>query len=259
MTSERSGDVFFACDVGNSRAAFSLVAGGRIRQVVRVPLAGLEGLAAALRLDPSAAETALAAPLVVTSVNPAATERLKAVAAAITSGPLLLARRDFAIAMEALVERPEAVGVDRLLAALAAREQVGRPVIVVDVGTAATVDAVDAEGRFIGGSILPGPSLGAWSLHQRTAALPEVDLSAPPAPQAIGRDTVSAIRGGILLGMAGAVERLVAEQQAVLGGRAKVVGTGGGLALIADRLRCLDHVRPDLVLEGLVSAYLASR
>jgi len=184
-------------------------------------------------------------------------DRLRALAAGLTRGPLLLARTDFPVPIATSVDHPEQVGVDRLLAALAAWGDGGGPVIVIDVGTAVTVDTVDAAGRFLGGSILPGPSLAARALRQGTASLPEVDLAAAPPAGAIGRDTESAIRAGLVLGAAGAVERLVAEQRRALGGQATVVATGGGLDLLRGALGCIDDVRPDLVLEGLVTAWHA--
>ena len=255
MTPAADGDILFVCDIGNTRAAFGLVVGDRVEQVVRVPLDALDGLAASLRLDPAASSRMQAAPVVVSSVNPSASETLRALAAGFTSGPFLLAGRDVPIPIETAVDHPEKVGVDRLVEALAAHRAAGGAAIIVDVGTAITVDAVDAAGRFLGGSILPGPSLGAWALRQRTAALPEVMFTADaPPPEVIGRNTEAAIRAGLTVGTAGAIERLVADQQTVLGGSARVVATGGGLDIIRPLLGCLDEVRPNLVLEGLVAA-----
>jgi len=251
-------DILFACDVGNTRAALALVVGGRIEQVVRVPVGAIDGLADCLRLDSAAAATPRAAPIIASSVNPSATERLRAVAAQLTSEPFLLARTDFPVPLETAVEHAERVGVDRLLAVLAAKGSGGRAVIVVDVGTAVTIDAVDAAGRFLGGSILPGPTLGAWALTQQTASLPEVNLSDESTPaDPIGRNTESAIRSGLVLGTAGAVERLIAEQREMVGHDARVVATGGGLDLLRPALECIDEVRPNLVLEGLVAAWHA--
>ena len=252
MTQSTPESTLLACDVGNTRAGIALVRSGRIGQTVHVPLAGLGGLAACFRLDTAGRSEF---PVIVSSVNPQATESLRKMVGQFTSGPFLVARQDFPVPIETSLAEPEAVGVDRLLAALAAWESVRGAAIVVDVGTAVTVDAVDGEGRFLGGAIFPGPSLGAWALHERTAALPEVSLDAPVA--AVGANTESAIRSGLVLGAAGAIERLVAEQREVLGPSARVLATGGGLCHLAGLLTCLDEVRPDLVLEGLVAAYLA--
>jgi len=254
MSDNASDSTLFACDVGNTRVGIALVRDGQIRQTVRVPLAGLSGLATCFRLDSSSSAERTTSPVIVSSVNPEATESLRKMVGQFTSGPFLVARQDFPVLIETAVDQAEAVGVDRLLAALAARELVRDAAIVVDVGTAMTVDAVDAGGRFLGGAILPGPTLGAWALHQKTAALPEVALDAPIG--AVGANTEEAIRSGLILGAAGAIERLVAEQRKALGSEVRVLATGGGLFHLASVLTCFDEVRPDLVLEGLVVAYL---
>lgn len=247
----------FACDVGNSRVALAIVQDGRLQRVVRIPHAALAGLADVLAADPSSAQLS-AAPVVTSSVNPAAVREVRTLVARITRGPFLLAREDFPIPILTAVDAPDRVGMDRLLAALAAHQETKSATIIVNVGTALTVDAVDADGRFLGGAILPGPTLAARSLHANTAALPEVPLAAEAAPpDAVGRNTDAAIRAGIVLGTAGAVERLVAEQRRRIGAKTPVVATGGGLDVLRPALSVVDTVRPDLVLEGLVAAYLA--
>jgi type III pantothenate kinase len=261
-------DYLWACDVGNTRVGLALVLAGRLTSVVRVPVGGLDGLVDCFR---ASGESPAAVPVIVSSVNPAAAEKLRALVTAFTTGPFLLAGRDFPIPIETAVRQPDRVGVDRLLGALAARppEKNGRAVIVVGVGTAITVDAVAAAGRFLGGAITASPVLAAWALHERTAALPKIDLSGgwhgpaqtghedepAGAPNSIGDDTESALRAGLVLGAAGAIERLVADQRRLLAVPARVVATGGGLPVLRSALSCLDEVRPDLVLEGLVLAY----
>ena len=256
MTPRDDSGLCFACDVGNSRVALAIVQAGRLASVVRMPHAALGGLADVLAADPVAMQLS-AAPVVVSSVNPGVARQVQQLIARITRGPFLLARQDFPIPIPAAVDAPDRVGMDRLLAALAAHRQVKSATIIVNVGTALTVDAVDAEGRFLGGAILPGPTLAARSLHANTAALPEVPLAAAATPEAVGRNTEEAIRAGVVLGAAGAVERLVAEQRRLLGAKTPVVATGGGLDLLRPALSVIDVVRPDLVLEGLVAAYLA--
>ena len=249
-------DIFMACDIGNSRAAFGLVVDGRVDRVVHVPLVALEDLAVTLQIDPTISGSMHRAPLVVCSVNPQATERLRRLAPEITRGTMIVARDEFPVPVRAAVDFPERVGVDRLLAGLAAHRHAGGACVVVDVGTAMTVDAVDAGGTFLGGHILPGPTLAARSLHHYTAALPEVPFvhgDRPPEP--VGRNTEAAIRAGLVHGLAGAVDRLVRCTRDALGGDAPVVATGGGLEIILPACTSLGDVRPNLVLEGLVAAY----
>lgn len=159
------------------------------------------------------------------------------------------------------VDRPGEVGPDRLVNAYGAARLHGAPVVVVDCGTATTVDAVDANGAFVGGAIAPGMLLGMEALAAGTARLPRVDARAQET--AIGRDTASAIRAGTVLGHRILVEGLVARARAELataaGGsldasRIPAVLTGGLAALPwARTVEGIDVVDPDLTLRGLIA------
>jgi type III pantothenate kinase len=145
---------------------------------------------------------------------------------------------------------PERVGADRLLGAWTARELFGAPVIVVDVGTATTLDVVDGGGGFVGGAILPGPALAIRSLGSDTALLPSV---LPRLPErAIGRDTVEAIQSGVVLGHLAAIEGLLALiiDELDMAGRPAVVLTGGGSTALGS-IDGVDTVEADLLLRGL--------
>ena len=154
------------------------------------------------------------------------------------------------------VDRPAEVGPDRLVNALAAARLHGTPAIVVDIGTATTVDAVGADGAFLGGAIAAGPELSLAALASRTAKLPHVGLAG--TPRAIGRDTAEALRSGAVHGQVGAVRELidrVRDELATLaqGGRPVVLLTGGGSRLPwAAGIAGVDVVDPDLTLRGLL-------
>ncbi len=145
------------------------------------------------------------------------------------------------------------LGVDRIAAAAAAAEIFpGQDVIVVDAGTAVTVDHVDSTGTFRGGNIAPGLSLQLDSLHSHTARLPQVNIPRHPSPhpRLTGTDTPSAILAGCLTGIAGAVEYVA--RRIVPGSLPAVVVTGGNSRLIAPYLADLNAVtQPDLVDKGL--------
>ncbi len=163
------------------------------------------------------------------------------------------------------VDRPGDVGPDRLVNAYAAARLHGAPVVVVDCGTATTVDAVDASGAFVGGAIAPGMLMGMEALAAGTARLPRVD--ARPQEAAIGRDTMSAIRAGTVLGHRILVEGLVARARAELAAtagwkpranRIPAVLTGGLAALPwARTVEGIDVVDPDLTLRGLIAFHLS--
>ncbi|MDE2888219.1 MAG: type III pantothenate kinase [Gemmatimonadota bacterium] len=155
--------------------------------------------------------------------------------------------------IDVAVEKPEAVGVDRLLAAGAAFRRVGGSVIVVDAGTALTVDLVSSAGCFMGGTISPGLKAMANALSSGTSLLPEVNLAAPAS--ALGRDTRECIRAGVLFGAAGAVDRVVEELSDAADRPPRVVLTGGDAHVLSPFLKSTHDSEPDLVLRGLACAF----
>ena len=152
-----------------------------------------------------------------------------------------------------LIDYPAEIGADRILNALGARTLHGAPCIVVDFGTATTFDAISREGDYVGGAIAPGLGIAAEALFSRTAKLPRIEMTAPPA--AIGRNTVHAMQSGLVLGYVGLIEGLVARIRAELGGRAKVVATGGMAHILAEQTAVIEAVDPMLTLEGLRLIY----
>ncbi len=154
-------------------------------------------------------------------------------------------------------ETPREVGADRVVNAAAAQRLYGRPVIVIDFGTATTFDAVSREGDYLGGAIAPGIDIAAEALFLRTAKLPQVELTRPK--NAIGRNTVSAMQSGIIFGYIGLVEGIVASIRQELGGEARTVATGGYAEIIARETPVIEIVNPDLTLIGLRMIYDMNR
>ncbi|MBP89515.1 MAG: type III pantothenate kinase [Planctomycetaceae bacterium] len=159
--------------------------------------------------------------------------------------------------LEANVEQPERVGMDRLVAALAANRlrDPSRPAIIVDAGTAITVDLVDASGVFQGGAILPGFRLVARALASGTDQLPEADsLFASQAPTVVGKSTVDAIRSGLFWGGVGAINELVRRTTKELSTNPQLFVAGGDTGLLAEHLSGDAVFEPDLVLHGILLA-----
>lgn len=150
-------------------------------------------------------------------------------------------------------DRPQDVGADRIVDAVAAFNLYPGPSIVVDFGTATVFDAVSGEGEYLGGAIAPGIMLAAEALYQRTSQLRRVELKAPE--KAIGRNTTAAMQSGLLYGYVGLVEGMVRRFQGELSlpanGGGNVVATGGLAQLIARETRVFTEVNPDLTLVGL--------
>ena len=175
----------------------------------------------------------------------------------------LLTSADLPLAVR--LPEPDKVGVDRLLDAVAANvlREPGRPAVVVDVGTAITVDLVAADGAFCGGAILPGIAISARALSEFTDLLPLIDvadLREPPPP--VGRSTVEAMRSGLFWFAVGAVRELAARMTAEHGAGADssawteptMLITGGAGEAVAKLLGGRARLVPHLTLAGIALA-----
>ncbi len=148
------------------------------------------------------------------------------------------------------INDPGTVASDLVVAAVAAKEEYPLPCIIVDLGTATTVSAIDREARFIGCAILPGVETSLGALTERTALLPNIEIKAPPSP--IGASTVDCMRSGIVYGSAGAVDALVDrfEEASEMRG-ATVVATGGAASAIIPHCKHATRLDEVLLLKGL--------
>jgi type III pantothenate kinase len=155
--------------------------------------------------------------------------------------------------MPILYDNPSEVGADRIVNGVAAYERFGRgsgrPLIVVDFGTATTLDAITAKGEYLGGANSPAVQITADALIQRAARLPRIDVRKPA--HIVGRTTVGAMESGLFYGYVGMVEGLVRRMSDELGGHALCVATGGLASVIAPEIPLIQHVDADLTLHGL--------
>ena len=244
-----------AVDAGNSRIKFGLFE----------PADEASRLAASLAIGPEADvpwETIRGwsagrfAAGVVTGSSPAGRDRVIASWPEDLPSPEVVVDPD-RLGLVARVAEPGRVGIDRLLNAVAVNrlKRVGRAAVIVDSGTATTVDAVDGDGGFLGGAILPGFGLSARALHRYTALLPllTLDQLGPDPPDVLGTDTPSAIASGLVYGQLGAVRELVTRLCDRLGAPdAELYLTGGGGPLLAGLLDDANLV-PHLGLHGLAA------
>jgi len=146
-------------------------------------------------------------------------------------------------------DNPREVGADRVANAAAAHHLYGGPLIVIDFGTATTLDALSKEGDYLGGAIAPGIGIAAEALFERASKLPRVELI--PPEHAIGKNTVTTMQSGIIFGYVGLIEGLVTRIKQELGGEAYVVATGGLAEVIATETKVIDTVDMHLTLLGL--------
>ncbi len=165
--------------------------------------------------------------------------------------PVLVVNHEVALGVEIDFPRPQTVGADRLanaaaVADIAAR---GRPVVVVDFGTALTFDIVDDRPAYIGGVIAPGLDSMTHYLHRRTALLPRIEIREPEG--AIGKSTEHAMLSGAFHGYRGLVSEILKQIEKELGAAPKVVATGGYADLISRDLDQIDEILPQLTMDGL--------
>lgn len=161
----------------------------------------------------------------------------------------LIARASLDWGFAIKVDSPDEVGADRLLNALAGNQRFGGPLIILDFGTATTFDVVDQDGAYIGGVICPGINLSLEALHHAAARLPRIGIGRPQA--VIGRATVPAMQSGVYWGYVGLIEGIVARIKGEFGEPMKVIATGGLAPLFSEGTLVIEHIVPDLTLEGL--------
>ncbi len=152
-----------------------------------------------------------------------------------------------------LYSTPSEVGADRLVNAVAGIKRYGSPLIVVDFGTAITLDVISPSGEYLGGTISPGLALSMEALFGKAAKLPKVSFDLPE--KVIGKTTRESIQSGMIYGFSGMVDSLVERVNLEQGVSATVIATGGHAEVIAPLSRTISAVEPWLTLEGLRIIY----
>jgi len=164
--------------------------------------------------------------------------------------PMTIGSKTLDTGMAIETDNPAEVGADRIINGLAGFTRHPRELIIVDFGTAITFDCISGSGAYIGGAIAPGIGISMEALAAKTAKLPKVDISTPPT-SIIGTNTITAIKTGILLGYGGLVEGLCKQLATEFPRPPLVLATGGMASLIAPYAPIIQHVYPELTLEGL--------
>jgi type III pantothenate kinase len=173
--------------------------------------------------------------------------------------PLVVGDPAVKLGIEVKMDIPmSTVGADRLANAVGGHITYnGKPLIVVDFGTATTFDVVDREGNYIGGAIAPGIVLSVEILHSATAMLPRIVVERPG--RVIGKSTTEAMQSGIFWGYVGLVEGMVKRIAEEFGGPLDVVATGGLAPLFHGTTPVITHLDPDITMRGLVEIYRRNR
>jgi type III pantothenate kinase len=247
--------MLLAIDAGNTNIVFAACAGETLRgqwrattstprtadeyAVMLGPLLALEGLTFA---DLDAAIIATVVPDALFDLRLFCRKYLKC-------EPLMVKDPNLDLGLKINVDRPTAVGADRLVNAVAAHASYQGALIVVDFGTATTFDVVSEEGDYEGGVIAPGVNLSAEALHQGAALLPRVAIHRTQS--VIGKDTVPAMQSGLFWGYMGLIETIVARIKEEYGKPMTVIATGGLANIFYKQTPAIQHLDPDLTIRGL--------
>lgn len=240
--------MLLAVDIGNSSAKFGIFDGTKLLEKFSIPTnrnADASFFEAELKPRLRSVDSAI-----ISSVVPEFEQPLTEFLQDEFNIETVVVDSSFDLGMKINYQPANSVGTDRIVAASAALKY-GVPVIVCDFGTATTIDAVDADRNYLGGTIIPGMNTMASSLKQKTSKLPDIKIER--TENVIGNTTELSIRSGIFWGYIALAEGLIARMKNVLGGSATVVATGGFAEMIAAETGCIDIVEPDLILHGLAN------
>jgi type III pantothenate kinase len=255
--------MLLAIDAGNTNIVFALLDGEAIKARWRIAtdprrtadeyavwlnqLLQLEGFT---RVDVSA--------VIIATVVPRALHNLQTLARKyFGTEPMIAGQPPVTWGMPLDVDEPQSLGADRAVTAIAAHARHPGDLIVIDFGTATTIDWVDYRGAYKGGIIAPGINLSLDALVTAAAKLPRIAIEAPRSATVIGRNTVDQMHIGIYWGYVALIEGLVARMRAEIGRPARVIATGGLAVLLEPHTAVFDAVEPDLTIQGL--AILAAR
>lgn len=256
--------MLLALDVGNTRIKAAVFDGECVLTKHALETNAVQTVDDAIRLLRTFMSAVCAADIRsvgVASVVPRVTELLDAAVPQVGLPAALFVGPHLELGVCVAVRCPEHLGADRIADAVAAVARVGCPAITLNCGTAITMTVVDAQRRLVGGAIAAGPRLVTQALCQGTAQLPAVELHdvARQAPSAVGADTESAIRAGVIHGAIGTARQLTDATRTELGEKVAVVVTGGFARLIAPHLVPPLLQVEDLTLDGIRRIVLANQ
>ncbi len=168
----------------------------------------------------------------------------------------IIVSNDIDLGIKNLYKNPNEVGTDRLVTAVGAYEKYGGPSIIVDIGTAITLDYINKNGEYIGGIIAPGIEISADALFNKTAKLPKIDIDIPK--RVIGKSTRESMQSGLVFGFIGLIDSLIErilESENLTKDDVRIIGTGGFAALISHNSKYIELVDKMLTMEGLKLIY----
>jgi type III pantothenate kinase len=246
--------MLLAVDVGNTQTHFGVFDGERLLEhwrfaTVRQSTADELGAALSNLLELRGYAFKNVDASIVSSTVPALEPEWTAVGARYLGHEMIAVGPGTKTGMAIRYDNPREIGADRLVNAVAIRARFGGPGVCVDFGTATTFDVVNREGEYVGGALMTGIEISLEALSERGARLPKIDLAPPRS--VIGRNTIDAIRSGVVYGYAGAIDAILRRLYDEIGGRAEVIATGGLARLVVPFTEEIEQVDDLLTLTGL--------
>ena len=250
--------MILAIDIGNTNIVLGGLEGEKILFEARMATdliktsdqycAELKSMLALFEVTPEAISGSI-----ISSVVPPVLNSFKTAIRKLTGKACLVVGPGIRTGLNIRMENPAEVGSDLIVAAVAAIAEYGAPLLLVDMGTATTITAVDETGTFVGGCICPGVKISMEALTGRTAQLPGISLDEPQ--KAIGKNTRDCMRSGIMFGAAAMLDGLLDRMEAELGTPVKVVATGGFARFVIPLCRRELIYDRSLMLKGLGLLY----
>ncbi len=254
--------MILAIDIGNTNIVLGCIDGTTIVKEARMATdliktsdqycAELKNMLDLLEIDLKAIEGTI-----ISSVVPPVLNSFKTAIAKLTGQYPLVVGPGIKTGLNILLDNPAMAGGDLIVGAVAALAEYKPPLLIIDMGTATTITAIDAKGSFLGGSIFPGVKISAEALSGKTAQLPAISLEAPK--KAIGRNTIDCMRSGLMMGTAAMLDGMIQRMEEELGAPATVIATGGIARFVIPMCRREMVYDKDLLLKGLRILYENNR
>lgn len=235
-------------DIGNTRLKGRVISKNH-RHHFTLPIFDARNRNTLVNLFSEILEKHNATDALISSVVPTLDETIKEIISRLIKGTVYVLGPDTDTGVRVTVDTPSSIGTDRIANAVSAWSETGRASVVVDLGSATTVTVVNGMGELTGGAILPGITMMAQVLNEKTGRLPLVELKRPS--RATGNNTENSIISGIILGTAGAIEKIVSLIKEELGEEPALFLTGGNAPYIKEYLEDVFIYREDLTLNGL--------
>ena len=248
--------MLLAIDIGNSLTKFGIFNGENLTNQFSIPTVRANSANEIYNLINSELDGRVSS-VVISSVVAELENSYRELAEKLLDAEVFFVAENFNSGLKINYFPPKTLGVDRFIAAFTAVEKYGKPIIVCDFGTAATIDAVNSKGEFLGGIIAPGISILAETLFQKTSKLPKVKIEKPES--IFGNSTIASIQSGIFYGYIGLVDGILRKMIDELGENPKIIATGGSASKIAENSELIEFVDEKLMLDGLRLIYDKTR